>query len=140
MGDGWAFYDACYRRKAASTKSLDWGVIDFTLYNETFAGRAKRVQRCRNFLSEFHSTASCPDIPQIPVFPGRPPVGRGSGQTKEACLYNARGGNICNFTPCKFAHACSTCMGRHSASECPRAQPSMANIPRQEASQFHSRK
>ena len=35
VGDGWAFYDACYRRKAASTKSLNWGVIGFTLYNET---------------------------------------------------------------------------------------------------------
>ena len=43
VGNGWAIYDTCYRRKAAATKSLDWGQIDFTLYNETFAGRAKAI-------------------------------------------------------------------------------------------------
>ena len=40
-GDGWVAYDSCYRQKAAITKSLDWGQVDSTLYNETFTGRAK---------------------------------------------------------------------------------------------------
>ena len=34
-GDGWVTYDSCYRSKAAITKSLDWGWVDFTLYSET---------------------------------------------------------------------------------------------------------
>ena len=46
-GDGWVTYDSCYRRKAAVTKSLHWGEVDFTLYNETFTGRAKPIARCK---------------------------------------------------------------------------------------------
>ena len=46
LGDGWVTYDSCYRRKAAVTKSLNWSQVDFTLYNETFAGRAKIMPRC----------------------------------------------------------------------------------------------
>jgi len=42
-GEERATYDSSYRRKAAITKSLDWGQVDFTLYNETFTGRAKII-------------------------------------------------------------------------------------------------
>ena len=45
-GQGWVTYDTHYCRRAANTKSLDWHVMDFTLYNETFAGRAKVIPRC----------------------------------------------------------------------------------------------
>ena len=41
VGEGWITYDSCYRRKAANIKSLEWGKVDFNLYNETFTGRAK---------------------------------------------------------------------------------------------------
>ena len=37
-GQGWVTYDIAYRRRAANAKALEWGVIDFNLYNETFAG------------------------------------------------------------------------------------------------------
>ena len=37
--DGWILYDACYHRKAVAAKSLDWGQIDFSLYNKTFTCR-----------------------------------------------------------------------------------------------------
>ena len=46
VGEGWIVYDTCYRRKAGVSKSLNWGDIDFTLYNETFMGRAKALARC----------------------------------------------------------------------------------------------
>ena len=39
-GDGWVTYDACYRRQAAASKTLNWSQINFTLYNEAFTGRA----------------------------------------------------------------------------------------------------
>ncbi len=58
-GDGWITYDSCYRRKAALVKSLDWGVINFTLYNETFTGRAKPLPRCRHCSSEHHPSHAC---------------------------------------------------------------------------------
>ncbi len=54
-GEVWVTYDSCYRRKASITKSLDWGTVDFTLYNETFAGRAKAIARCHYCLSEHHA-------------------------------------------------------------------------------------
>ena len=141
VGDGWALYDACYRRKAAATKSLDWGQIDFTMYNETFAGRAKAVQRCRHCLSEFHSALSCPNAPQPPVSSGRPFAERGSLQAKEVCcLFNARGGDRCSFTPCRYSHTCSICMGRHPAASCPQAQAPSAKAPRQDPSQHRYKK
>ena len=35
-------YDTCYRRKAANNKSLEWGKVDFNLYNETFTEEPKQ--------------------------------------------------------------------------------------------------
>ena len=45
VGDGWITYNIAYRRKAASSKNLDWSQVDFTLYNKTFTGRPKSVVR-----------------------------------------------------------------------------------------------
>ena len=59
LGDGWVTYDSCYRRKAAVTKSLNWSQVNFTLYNETFAGRAKIMPRCKFCNSELHHSADC---------------------------------------------------------------------------------
>ena len=58
-GQGWVTYDIAYRRRAANTKSLEWGVIDFNLCNETFAGQAKAIPRCKFCSSELHSSDDC---------------------------------------------------------------------------------
>ena len=63
IGEGWVVYDSCYRHKASVTKSLDWGIVDFTLYNETFTGHAKAIARCRYCSSEHHSTRDCDYAP-----------------------------------------------------------------------------
>ena len=60
LGDRWVIYDACYRQAAANKKSLDWGIKDSDLYNETFTGRPKGISRCSICLSELHPTAECP--------------------------------------------------------------------------------
>lgn len=44
----------------------DWGQVDFTLYNETFAGRAKVISRCCYWLSEHHASNECALAPDIP--------------------------------------------------------------------------
>ena len=59
-------YDSCYRRKAVITKSLDWGQVHFTLYNETFTGRAKPIPRCKFCLSEHHISSECTYAPEMP--------------------------------------------------------------------------
>ena len=51
--------DSCFRRKAAVLKSLDWGVVDFTIYNETLSGHGKAIPRCHYCLSEYHHSHEC---------------------------------------------------------------------------------
>jgi hypothetical protein len=62
-GEGWVSYDTCYHRKAAVSKSLDWDTIDFTLYNETFTGRAKAMACCRYCSSDLHLSQDCAYAP-----------------------------------------------------------------------------
>ena len=64
-GEAWATYDSCYRCQAAAKKSLDWSRLDFGLYNQAFAGRAKTKNRCRFCLSEFHFSSECSLVPEL---------------------------------------------------------------------------
>ena len=122
VGDGWVTYDSTYRRAAAASKSLDWGVIDFSLYNETFTGRARAIIRCRHCLSEHHDFKECVDAP---VNENRPFLDRdrtithSSTKSQEICrLFNDQLGNRCRFHPCKFVHQCGICSGAHPLSVC----------------------
>ena len=63
-GTAWVTYDTCYRRQAAAKKSLDWSQVDFNLYNQTFAGRAKVKSRCKYCLSEYHRAEDCDYAPE----------------------------------------------------------------------------
>ena len=125
VGDGWVTYDSTYRRAFAASKSLDWGLIDFSLYNETFTGRARAIVRCRYCLSEHHDSKEFADAP---VDDNRPlsdkhrsnSYGR---RSQEICrLYNDQQKNKCRFYPCKFAHRCASCSGAHPLSMCKRGE------------------
>ena len=126
LGDGWVTYDSCYRRKAAATKLLDWSQVDFTLYNETFAGRAKILPRCKFCNSELHHSIDCsftPDYPEKQSINRSSSLARNRFETSRLVshlchLYNHRMGNRCRFTPCRFMHQCAECKGTHPASEC----------------------
>ena len=125
VGDGWVTYDSTYRRASAASKSLDWGLIDFSLYNETFTGRARAIVRCRYCLSEHHDSKECADAP---VDDNRPlsDKDRSNGhgrRSQEICrLYNDQQKNKCRFYPCKFAHRCASCNGAHPLSMCKRGE------------------
>ena len=130
LGEGWVTYDTCFCRRAAATKSLDWGQVDFTLYNETFTGRAKPISRCRHCSSEHHTSTECSFAPEPPrrssnprmsFLPPRPEVSQQSNQqpAHRCKLYNHKLGDRCRFNPCKFRHACTECnMRGHPASQC----------------------
>ena len=128
VGEGWMVYDSCFRRKASNTKSLDWGEVDINLYNETFVGRAKVLQRCTTCLSELHTTAECDLIastrptPQTGSSSGWRP---GERKSVPICLpYNDWEGNRCTYaSDCKYGHTCSACQGRHPFSKCPNRRP-----------------
>jgi hypothetical protein len=58
-GNAWVTYDACYHRRAARTRSLEWSVEDVTLAQEAFAGRARAIPQCSFCLSRIHASAEC---------------------------------------------------------------------------------
>ena len=122
-GDGWCTYDMAYRRTAAATKSLLWSHIDQNLYNETFTGRARNLQRCRLCASEYHKTNECYLAPQYGSPSGSTATPE-ANQMAELCnLFNTRSGNQCRFKPCKYQHVCSRCYGNHPLVACPLGKP-----------------
>ena len=128
IGEGWVTYDACFRRRASYNKSLEWGVVDFTLYNETFTGRAKAIARCRHCLSEHHTSNVCVYAPDTQAGSGETSSGRYTTRapraTSRICqLFNSKMGNKCRYNPCKYDHSCSECNGSHPHSNCHRNPP-----------------
>ena len=99
-GDRWVIYDACFRRTAANKKSLDWGIKDNDLYNETFTGRAKSIAQCSICLSELHLAMEFPKAnhPNAPSS-SQARHSRTPRLDDSVCLlYNHRNGNKCTFT------------------------------------------
>ena len=117
-GSGWLIYDTS--RKAASIKSLNWGEVDFTLYNETVVSSRPQapMQEYSHELALYR----------------RDSTGyreRGGHQTKQICQpYNSKFGNKCRFTPCKFSHICLECKGLHPLMSCRHTRPPPPKIPR----------
>lgn len=92
-GEGWVTYDTCYRRRAAVTKDLNWGEVDFHLYNETFTGRAKAILRCRYCSSEHHTSGECSYAPETSLSRhARPTIQYQHSASKPAVclLFNSR--------------------------------------------------
>ena len=67
QGLNWAVYDIQFRQKAAKTKSLDWGVIDQSLYAERFTGSSNPTPYCSSCLGE-HPSSTCPQGPTPYIF------------------------------------------------------------------------
>ena len=138
-GEGWVTYDMCYRRQAAASRSLNWGQVDFTLYNEAFVGRAKSLIRCRYCSSEHHASKECEFAPtsEAPRQEIRTRSatrvqydGRASPQIQICLLFNHRDGNQCRYRQCKFAHIFCECNGSHPLKDCHRIRPPPAKAPR----------
>ena len=133
-GNAWVVYDRCYRRRAALTKDLNWSVQCTSLYNEAFTGRARTIPRCGHCLSENHSQANCPDLPQGQPAPQRQaPMLHTDPQTSPAqrpripappaptsasyCrLFNQV---LCRSRRCRFQHLCNLCSLPHPEQVCP---------------------
>ena len=123
-GTAWVSYDAAFRRQAAVHGSFDWGVIDTTLYNEAFTGRARIRSRCPHCLADTHNARSCPLAPEE-WQPQRqkPDTPTHTGGISLCGLFNSTKGNSCHYTECRYAHICSNCRrGSHPASQCPQTR------------------
>lgn len=149
----WITYDTCYCRNAAVTKSLDWGQVDFSLYNKTFTGRAIQIDRCKHCFSEHHKSEDCVfatghayrnqrQCSPIRIQRQRSPIRlqrqrspmQSVEEIKEPCkLFNTRYGNKCRYNPCKYQHVGSSCgEDDHSRYYCDRDTPQVRrakNVP-----------
>ena len=133
-GNAWVVYDRCYRRRAALSRDLNWSIQCTGLYNEAFTGRARTIPRCGHCLSENHSQADCPDMPQgqpaaqrqasVPLIDSQAaPVQRPrtfappSPASASYCrLFNQV---LCRSKRCRFQHLCNICSLPHPAQVCP---------------------
>ena len=59
-GPAWVLYDRAFRRRAEATKDMNWSVMNTSLFNMCFGGRARRHMICQVCLSESHTTERCP--------------------------------------------------------------------------------
>ena len=128
-GAAWVLYDRGFRRRAAATKTLDWGRIDSALYNEMFTGRARSIARCRVCLSDDHMDADCPEgagmmpsrasghghagwtyhnrsTSHSEILPARGSLSHMSQSTEVCQLFNKV---RCRSTWCKRRHVCNRC-------------------------------
>ena len=125
-GEGWVTYDMCYCRNAAFRKSLHWSQVDFTLYNETFTGKAKITPWCKYCVSEHHKSHECLYDPQS-VSPSS--QGNRTDAPMPFYLYNSHSGNQCCFRNCKYNHICSRCHGSHPVVACTYLKPPPSKHP-----------
>ena len=117
-GEGWVTYDTCYRHQA-------WNHLTGG-NNETFAGRAKGITRCKYCSSEHHTSTECTFAPDVSRQPKPAPrynrywPNRWAG---EFChLYNNKSRSVCKYYKSKFTHRCEECQGFHPVSQC-RSRP-----------------
>ena len=111
-GLAWVSYDSQFRRKAATLRSWDWGVIDSGLYNECFTGRAKAKVLCRHCLADSHVDVQCPlaDPQQQQPRASLSHAATQPSRSVEICgLFNQPSGNKCTYTNCRYAHICALC-------------------------------
>ena len=85
-GQRWVTHDRHYRREALARKDLNWSVTDSRLYNESFTGRAKSIERCSYCLQDDHIGSNCPKNPNRPVFGWFPGVAPWPAQTLPSWL------------------------------------------------------
>ena len=133
----WVVYDRIYRRRVAAQHSLNWSVVDSALYQQTFTGRALRIQRCTQCFSEHHTSSECPDNPSASqsftvIAPTQPQqtalraTGRNDihprndrKQWQDICQnFNQV---KCRSRRCKYLHVCNLCQLPHPEVVCPTA-------------------
>ena len=82
---------------SSQQKSLDWGIKDNDLYNETLTGWTKSISLCSICLSELRTAMECPKANHLNMPSSS--HGRHSGTPRlddSVCvLYNHRNGNKC---------------------------------------------
>ena len=124
-GDHWVTYDLCYRRQAAVRKTLQWLQIDFSLYNETFTGRAKPLPCCKYCLSEHHTSPESSLSAKLPRHPNPYTLKYVCSSIHKVAI-SAVSGHANSYT------SGSRCQEPHPASVCKYPRPPSSKQPRYE--------
>ena len=101
----WLAYDRAFEEHAAATTLTDWSTINVKLFNFHAAGAS--VRPGRELSDEFTEP-------------------RGASSSLIICKSRNRGQFVAPFSPCRFAHKCSSCFGPHRAGACPGEPSSQA--------------
>ena len=108
VGDGWLGYDRRFRMAAAGNPSINWAVIDTTLWNLAFSGKA-RSSRCKHCFSLSHLSRDCEWGPEpsgvTPTGVSHPVFAR----TLICYDWNNNRKPGCPRTTCNYEHICSSC-------------------------------
>ena len=135
-GQRWVTYDRQYRRDALARKDLNWLVTNSRLYNESFTGRTKSIERCTYCLQDDHSGAYCPKNPNRPIFgwlpglapwpnpipstwPAQTPLPSSATRTPSQEICRRFNEGQCRQPQCRYHHICSNCFGPHTVLACP---------------------
>ena len=60
-GSNWVAYDCQFSRDVLARKDLNWSTPNAQLYNKAFMERTKAIPWCQYCLSDYHSSAACPE-------------------------------------------------------------------------------
>ena len=138
QGDCWLRYDRRFRQMVEAKPSTSWAVIDTTIWNLAFSGRAN-PSRCRHCSSFSHLSSECEftDATQPypasrrPLFPRSTIPSRsiltGSRSSRPLCFnWNESLTPGCSHPNCTYEHICYWCASnprvadkRHKAIQCP---------------------
>ena len=127
-GDAWLGYDRRFRQCAATDVTKNWAIIDPTLWNLAFSGKA-RVTRCKFCFSLSHASSDCAWATDQPISqPNRVSTSSGtsSRSTRICYAWNSHPQAGCPYPSCMYEHICTFCSKnpsiidkRHKAIFCP---------------------
>ena len=118
-------------------KALNWSWVDTALYQQTFTGRARRIQRCTHCFSEYHHFNDCPDntapptlmflAQELPTQTTQPPPQprRQEPPHRDVPTWEQRQDICQNFNQvccrsqrCRYLHICNNCQLTHPEVVC----------------------
>ena len=136
LGEGWMGYDRHFWQRAAATPTQQWAMVEPTLWNIAFAGRAN-PSRCKLCFSTTHLTTDCELVgdqqTSAQTTSSRPP--RTPAFTKDSSFprrricfdWNETASPDCPRRNCIYEHICYLCdrdpsvqNKHHKAMYCPR--------------------
>jgi len=114
---GWRIYDHNYRLKAAASGNQNWAELDPHLYNQCFTDQAKKVLSCAK-CNSFRHAQYLSHLYRQRVRPTEANQTTTGGKIRGGICFAFDWDGSCPYTPCKFTHMCSRCLGCHPSSQC----------------------